>query len=505
MSDSTETQLILIPAVLIAIAAILVDATFLSDAFRLRIWAQLPLWLAASLQGAPEGDGSFTYILIHIIFFLTLTSAGYDAFRVQCRWWTSDTVRADYFRLLAHSMILPLLYSFIWLVPPTDMPLAWMQSSGLFSLSFLALCGWRWTALRKRRIRQEHVGMPTVESLPIFHSTRSLEESEWREWTPSEVLTWMHGLEGDWSSVCSQLAPERISGSVLESLTVGELRSMGLPYGPAQLLVRKIKDLTFQYPPRQTSLDRDGEHDELEMDRWYKDDRPTQRSQPHIPVPAEGLQPDWYQDDGSTDRLQQHTAASVEGLHPATDTSGMFGELDDEAVKRAKDLFRGQFGLELPEIRVRSASSKEQSPNCKARHSSHESRGSISMGNVARPEAQVEDNGIPLGLLDSMPPHVREVAEERPDLLRMLWKQRQKGEVAQSFGLSKIHELRMQDPAYASRFVGAQAAAEIAGTPVTSMAGHSDDNDEVPDQSSDGERTGLLRQRAARQKYAAIR
>jgi hypothetical protein len=402
-------------------------------------------------------------------------------------------------------MILPLLYSFIWLVPPTDMPLAWMQSSGLFFVSFLALCGWRWTALRKRRVSQEHVGMPTVESLPIFYITRSLEESEWREWTPSEVLTWIHGLEGDWSTVCSLLAPERIPGSVLESLTVGELRSMGLPYGPAQSLVHKVKNLTLQNPQRQTSLYRDAEHDELEMDPWYEDDRRTQRSQPHLSVPAEQLRPDWCQDDGSTDRFQPYTAASVAGLHPTTDTSGMFGELDNEAVKRAKDLFREQYGLELPEIRVRSASSNEQSPNRNAFPSSHESQGSVPMGNVARPKVQVEDDGAPLGLLESMPPHVREVAEERPDLLRMLWKQRQKGEIPQSFGLSKIHGLRMQDPEYASHFVGAQAAAEIAGTPLTSIAGHSDDDDELLDQSSDGERTGLLRKRAARQRYAAIR
>jgi hypothetical protein len=281
---------------------------------------------------------------------------------------------------------------------------------------------------------------------------------------------------------------------------------MGLPYGPAQSLVRKIKDLTFHNPPRQTGPYRDAEYDELEMDRWYEDDRPTLRSQPHLSVPAERLQPDWHQDNGSTYRLEPHKTASVAGLHPATDTSGMFGELNNEAVQRAKDLFREQYGLELPEIRVRSASSDEQSPHCKARPSSHESRESMSMGNVARPRAQVEDGGIPLELLESMPPHVREVAEERPDLLRMLWKQRQKGEIPQSFGLSKIHELRMQDPKYASRFVGAQAAADIAGIPLTSMAGHSDDDDdEVPDQSSDGESSSLLRKRASRRRYAAIR
>jgi hypothetical protein len=62
---------------------------------------------------------------------------------------------------------------------------------------------------------------------------------------------------------------------------------MGLPYGgPAQSLVHKIKNLTFQNPQQQTSLYRDAEHDEFEMDRWYEDDRRTQRSQPHLSVPT---------------------------------------------------------------------------------------------------------------------------------------------------------------------------------------------------------------------------
>lgn len=87
----------------------------------------------------------------------------------------------------------------------------------------------------------------------------------------------------------------------------------------------------------------------------------------------------------------------------------------------------------------------------------------------------------------------------------MLWKQRQKGKIAPSFGASKIHELRMQDPEYAARFVGAQAAAEIAGIHVKSSVGNSGDNDEILGQNSDGERTGLIRKHSTRAEYAAIR
>jgi hypothetical protein len=49
---------------------------------------------------------------------------------------------------------------------------------------FLDICGTLRLALGRvaeRRFRQEHDGMPTVESLPIFHSTRSLDESLWSE------------------------------------------------------------------------------------------------------------------------------------------------------------------------------------------------------------------------------------------------------------------------------------------------------------------------------------
>lgn len=349
-----------------------------------------------------------------------------------------------------------------------------MQCSGLFSLTFLALCGWRWAVLRKRGFRQEHDGMPTVESLPIFHSTRSLDESLWSEWSPAELLTWIHGLEGDWSSICSQLASERIPGSVLESLTVGDLRSMGVPYGPARLLLNKIKDVTDRYPSRQTDRYRNPEHDELEMDHWHKENTCTERVPPQTVVPAKGFQ-------------------------PVMDTCGPFAQPDDEAVQRAKDLFREQFGLELPEIRAPSALKNEQLPD-----ETRESMPEV-MGKVTGPVCQVRDDSIPQGLLESMPPHIREVAEERPDLLQMLWKQRQKGKIAPSFGISKIHELRMQDPEYAARFVGAQAAAEIEGIHVKSSVGNSGDNDEILGQNSDGERTGLLRKRSTRAEYAAIR
>jgi len=496
-------QLTLLPSVLIAVASVLVDATFRSDVYRDRIWAQIALWLAASLQGVSNDTNvSITNVLIHATFFLSLTSAGYQAFMVQCRWTTSDSIRADYTRFLAPSILLPLIYSWIMFIPPFDMHSAWMQCLALFVVALMSLCGWRWTTLRKRRVRQDLVGMPTVESLPVFStSTRSLEGRVWMDWTPSEVLTWINSLEGDeWASVCSQLAPERIPGSVLDALTVTELRSMGMPYGPAQCLVDKIHDLTTEYPPSpraRGSRYRDPQQDELEIDEWLRDDR------------ASAKRPQAWAHDAYEEGLPPQTASAPDVPYSST----MFpGELNEEAIQKAKDVFREQFGLELPEIKLRNPVA-EQLPSDEAGRYSEDIPATLSQpttaaGGAVPPENQVGVD-FPPDLLDTMPPHVREVAKQRPDLVQMLWKQRQQGKSASPLGLSRIHQLRMQDPAYAERFVGAQAAAEMTGIPLAGDDGHAGSNaneDDMPDPNSDGERTGLLRKRAARPtKYAAIR
>ena len=54
MNDSQ--QLKLIPGVLLAFAGVLVDATFRSGVYQDRIWAQIALWLAVSLQDVSKDD-----------------------------------------------------------------------------------------------------------------------------------------------------------------------------------------------------------------------------------------------------------------------------------------------------------------------------------------------------------------------------------------------------------------------------------------------------------------
>lgn len=498
-----ESKLKLIPAVLLAIAGVLVDATFRSDAYRDRIWAQIALWLATSLQEVSDDNASMTFILIHGAFFLSLVSAGYQAFLVTCRWNTlTDSFRADYSRFLAPSMTLPLFYSWIYMIPPLDMPSSWMYCFALYCLSLISLCGWRWTTLRRRRVSQDLVGIPTVESMPVFStSSRSLEEQAWMEWSPSEVLSWINSLEGDeWSFVCCQLAPERVPGSVLDTLTVGELRTMGLPYGTAMLLFKKISELTASYPlsARQPDRYRNSQRDEREVDEWFGDSRVSHSVQ-----------------------MQQALTSTMEGtntnLASSLASTQFPGELNDETIQKAKELFRDQFGLELPEIKVRHTAASAPPLNEEAgryaedlpptERTVSEPR-TVATSSVA-PERETENN-VPVDLLDFMPPHVREVAEQRPDLVQMLWKQKQQCTSATSLGLSRIHQLRMQDEAYAGRRIGAQAAAEIAGIPAArggdQVGSIAEEENMMPDQNSDGERTVLLRKRAARPpKYAAIR
>lgn len=351
-----ESQLRMLPAVLLAIAGVLVDATFRSDAYRDRIWAQIVLWLATSLQQVSEDNAGITMILSHGAFFLSVVSAGYQAYLVQCRFSAlSDSFRADYTRFLAPSMVLPLLFSWFCLIPPLDdLKSAWIRCFMLYCLTLISLCGWRWTTLRRRRVRQDLIGMPTVESIPVFSSSRSLEERSWVDWSPSEVLAWINSLQGDdWSSVCSQLAPERIPGSVLDTLTINELRSVGLPYGQASLLVDKISELTTQYPSmRQADRYTNQKQEEQEVDEWFNDNRPSPSSQMQQTLRSnasvEGRQ-------AQTANLTAFPASA--GHSTAFPASGEMipGELNEETIQKAKDLFREQFGIELPEIKLRPA------------------------------------------------------------------------------------------------------------------------------------------------------
>lgn len=510
MSEGGESRLSQLPAVLLATAGVLVDATFRSDAFRDRIWAQMILWLAASLQRVGGDATAVISALIHGTFFLSLISAAYQAFIVQCRWNTSGSnIQADFSRFLAPSMLLPLLYSWIYLNrAPSEMESAWFLCFCLFALSFTSLCGWRWTSLRKRRVRQELVGIPMVETMPVFSSsTRSLEEN-WTDWTPSEVLSWIQSLEGDeWSSVCSQLAPERIPGCVLDALTVSELRSMGLPYGQALCLVDKISEMTSQHPSsRRMNRYRDPQQDEIEVDEWFRDDGP--RSSP------ERQRRVMFSNQPSDDSFKAPAADAT--VHPVA-AKTMPGELNEEVIQKAKDLFREQFGLELPEIKMRPREASEMTTNDNAGTYSEDMPATLSepttMSRAAEVPQNLANSDFPKDLLDSMPPHVREVAEQQPDLVQMLWKQRQEGKSTSALGLSRIHQLRMQDPAYAQRFAGAQVAAEMTGIPVASegraasnIVGSGDDEMPGDQNSDDGERTGLLRKRTTRPpEYAAIR
>lgn len=485
MNDSQ--QLKLIPGLLLAFAGVLVDATFRLGVYKDRIWAQIALWLAVSLQdGLIEDETSITFVLIHGTFFCSLVSAGYQAFLVQCRWTAlNDSIQADYSRYLAPSMLLPLIYSWIYLthLDRTNQS-PWFRCVVMYFLALISLCGWRWTNLRKRRVRQDLVGMPTVESMPVFAtSTRSLEERVWMDWTPTEVLAWIHSLEGDeWSCMCSQLAPEHIPGSALDTLTVRELRSMGLGYGPAQQLVDKIADLIERNPPTTRSRSdryRHVEQDEMAIDEWLKDSRAP-------PSPRQHQEPG-------------HEEATTSSTSLSASQDALPGELNEEGMQKAKDLFREQFGLELPEFKVRPPAMSEPTvSNAAGRYNEDMPATARTVSepvtiNTASSGYQAGSD-FPKGFLESMPPHVREVAEQRPDLVNMLWKQKLQGKSATSLGLSEIarEAAELNDIATASHNIEEEDTLE---------------EDDLCDANSDSERTGLLRKRATRPppKYAAIR
>jgi hypothetical protein len=191
----TSAQL---PAVLMAISSVLVDATFRRELYRDRIWTQLILWLAASLQQTSTGSE----LWIHGVFACSILSATYIVLALR---WALYWSLPDYTRLLAPSMLVALLHDIL-----TNSSARGRSSWIVFLLAFMSLAGWKWYSNQRHQRRRGLVGMPLVES-QVDLAEASLDESHWSKWTRSQVLKWIASLNEDWRTTRKQqiLTPAR--------------------------------------------------------------------------------------------------------------------------------------------------------------------------------------------------------------------------------------------------------------------------------------------------------
>ena len=427
------------PAVLMATCSVLIDATFRRELYRDRIWTQVILWLAASLQTPPAE------LLVHGVFAASICSCSYAAFLLR---WSILLDAPDYTRLLGLSALITL----FWDVSFSS------ESSGrnnwvAFLLIFASLASWLWYSNHRRRHRQNLVGMPVVSSA-VDLCTANLDECHWNQWTRSQVLQWIANLDDAWrSSVCSRLAPEAVTGPILQGLTTDDLRSMGVSYGDARRLVNHVHDLISRYPDRnQRCAEQQGDV----LKDWLWDGSPSVSTYHHQPP-----------------RSFMHETEV----------------LDDDVIKKANDLMKEKYGFELPEIR-RTLPQTEQlelglSGALELRGGDENALSSTEeVAMTAEDESPAVLAPLP-GLLAALPDHIREIAERKPELLQALW---------------TAHQLEREDrpapdPVRIRRLIQESVHARSNTVETITLNEYQDDE----------ETTGLLRKRNRNPRYASIR
>ncbi|KAI2503021.1 hypothetical protein MHU86_11448 [Fragilaria crotonensis] len=426
LSNGTTT---ITPAILMATSSVLIDATFRRELYRDRIWTQVILWLAVSLQ-TPSAE-----LLVHGVFAAAICSCAYTVLLLK---WSILLDAPDYTRLLGLSLLITLYWDACL---PTESPRGnhWMA----FLLIFASLASWLWYSNQRRRQRQHLVGMPLVTST-VNLSTTNLDECLWNQWTRSQVLQWIATLDDNWrSTVCCHLAPEAVTGSVLKGMTAEDLRSMGVSYGDARRLVNHIDGLISRYPERNQ----------------------------FCAEPQGDILKDWLGDDSPDVSIYQH--------QPPKSFMHETEALDEDVIKKANDMMKEKYGFELPEIRRKIPTEQFEFRDL----AEHALPPTTETTTIAEDEAPT--SAAPLtGLLASLPEHIREIAERKPELLQALW---------------TAHQLEREDrpapdPVRIRRLIQDSVSARSNAVETITQNEHQDDE----------ETTGLLRKRTRNPKYASI-
>lgn len=368
------------PDTLIATCSVLIDLTFRRELYRDRIWTQIILWLTLSLQEKSSSQA----LLLHGIFALSIISCTYAVLLLR---WSYFLGASDYTRLFAPSLLITLFWdSFRQSENFVGSLHCWI----IFLLTFSGLAAWMWYSNQRFQQRQSLVGMPVVTSTVNLASV-NLDEFHWNQWTRSQVLHWISSLNDEWRySVCRELAPEGITGSVLKGMTTDDLRSMGLSYGDARRLVDQIHLLTSKYPDRNLCSDSGEKQRDLFQD-WLGDDVTETTTYTHQP-------PKSFMNDEEV--------------------------LNEESVTRAKAVMKERFGFELPDLRSTTSIETEIGAAGPSQVSMEveDAKPSIEETDVvAEKELSHLLTPPPLEILSALPDHIREIAIRKPELLTALW------------------------------------------------------------------------------------
>ena len=455
------------PPVLIAISSILIDASSRPERYQERIWSALILLLAASLQKSSK----ITVLLWSIItfsFFCTISSCAYQAYALRYKWFVLD--KPDLSRMLAPASMVPLAYCCIKTsYTGTEEVELILRCSILYLVSFMGLCAFKWHSKRSQNIRQELIGMPIIASASTFGGQLPLHEHKWHEWSTSEVLRWISSLDQTWKyRVCGMLAPELIDGSVLDALTMADLRSMRLTYGDARRLLDEIDVLVDKYPLRTPRQSHTSEQQTLDVEGWNMGDDSRFLMQP--PMMEEDL-------------ISPRISFSPDTLH------GTHTEMSKRMVQKAKKIMMEKYGMELPDIKM-PAEVYDPQPM----HTEH-STAPVDVSHLT---------SLPPGFLEAMPPHIYKIASQKPELIQKLIESHQRKAASVENEQSAQLKTRIQNEQLenSADTVGKQTEKTVpeskGDASIEIFATHMSEQELHDDELFDNEKTSLLRKRVSK-------
>jgi hypothetical protein len=368
--DQLNTFMII--SLLILTSSVIVDSLLHRDLFRDRIHIQVTFWLAITIQQLRAASTykmtTTTDVMMHTIFASSIVSITYAYFLQR---WPKLMDSPDYSKLLAPSLTLTLYYELF-----APYKILGHNQWAIALLFFLSLSAWKWFSIQNH----QNIFIPVTARTGYQNKPQ---ESQWKNWTRSQVLLWISDLETEWgSTVYYQLAPQRITGCVLNCLTLQDLRSMGVSYGDAHRLIHHIHLLVSKYRDSSQFASDQSDYVDKFLDEIYH-------------------------------------------KQPIRSYAHEMDNLNEEAVERTSDVMKDRLGLELPTIR-RMSINKVAEESCLVDHChSPEDIGNFSTNIPDTTFSGKENHTIrsPFpDILDELPEHIQEIAKSKPDVFQAFWR-----------------------------------------------------------------------------------
>jgi hypothetical protein len=427
-----------LPAILIVSSSIAVDqclrADLIEERFRCQVWLWLTVLLSLHSHANEEDDGDDLIFesWIHLVIVSNLASIVWLAAMGPLQRMSKRNIGTWWLPFAAWNAMIS---SSCLFSDFTRQPRA-LFSTEVYLASMAALWVVQWRRKRKERINKE-LRRITISRHPSFFNSNEnggIDPSQWCTWKASTTLRWISQVflweEDDDTVVIQQLASHRIHGALLDTLTISQLLALQVPYGPACRLAHAIETellrphpkpreaqtvVTEREPPLQSDFL--SSYDQEYNNEYSNDQKTSFRMQPMQPINSDSV---------------NHSTNQYRTEKPS---------IRPEEEERMGAIMKERFGLELPQFNVDKSSdlppkesishplmedrkpptpyfTKTAPPFPAPVAAATASKDMSSYQAVAEPQKSAE--GMPPGLLDQMPSHIKDIAKRRPDLVRQL-------------------------------------------------------------------------------------